>query len=254
MSTFAAIQTSQAPAYSTRAYAYHSARLYASCGASSHLAPPASSQMAPSASPSSASTPRFPDLSLLRSNLPAIVPTSPSAFPVLTVGTPSRETPPGTPSFFPSFLSSSHRGASCLSSSPSTYVLHPTLETSPRSVRPPLRSGAQYSSYPLSHPSSSSSSSSASSYSGYSTVTASTALSTPTVFDKLGRPHPYATSDLAVNDDDDDDDEEEKRFRLSVRMHAGEFDGDMEEERDDWFPDGEYDDVGMDGTESMEMD
>lgn len=251
MSTFAAIQTSQAPAYSSRAYAYHSARLYASCGASSLLSPsPIPSQMAVSSSPSSASSPRFPDLSLLRSNLPPIVPTSSSAFPMLSVGTPSRETPPGTPSFFPSFLSSSQRTPSFLSSSPSTYVLQPTLDSSPRAARPPLRPTPQpsSSSHFASHSSSTSSASStSSSYSNYSSTTTATALPTPT-FEKLSAPPLPQFNDLGLELEDD---EEEKLFRLSVQMREGEFDGDMED--CEWSTIDE-DVIAMDGTETMEME
>ncbi|GAA5961382.1 hypothetical protein JCM3765_004396 [Sporobolomyces pararoseus] len=249
MSTFAAIQTSQAPAYSTRAYAYHSARLYASCGASSLLSPsPIPSQMAVSSSPSSASSPRFPDLSLLRSNLPPIVPTSPSAFPMLSVGTPSRETPPGTPSFFPSFLS--QRTPSYLSSSPSTYVLQPTQESSPRSVRPPLRPTPQHVSpaYIASHNSSTSSSSTSSSYSNYSSTTTATALPTPTL-EKFSAPSLPQFSDLGLEFEDE---EEEKLFRLSVQMREGEFDGDMED--CEWSSLTEEESADMDGTETMEME
>lgn len=51
---------------------------------------------------------------------------------------------------------------------------------------------------------------------------------------------------------DFEDEEEEKLFRMSVQMRNGEFDGDMED--DSW--DGDYfeDDVGMDSTETMEME
>ncbi|GAA5895509.1 uncharacterized protein JCM6883_001530 [Sporobolomyces salmoneus] len=244
------IQTPQAPAYSSRAYAYHSARLYASCGASTLLSPPAPSQMAvASSSPSSASSSRFPDLSLLRSNLPPVVPTSPSAFPILSIGTPARETPPGTPSFFPSFLSSSQRQPPYLSSSPSTYSLQPTSDNSPRTARPPLRptpqhySSSGFSSYHHSYHHSSCSSSS-SSYSNGSTSTVLTALPTPSVsVDKLLL-QPCELGGLEFEDE-----EEEKMFRLSVQMREGEFDGDMEECVDEWYPNGEMDEV-----EGMEMD
>lgn len=49
-----------------------------------------------------------------------------------------------------------------------------------------------------------------------------------------------------------DDDEEERLFRLSVQMKGSEFDGDMEDS--DWYSGEDYDDVGMDGIESMEME
>ncbi|GAA5851869.1 hypothetical protein JCM3766R1_000795 [Sporobolomyces carnicolor] len=235
------IQTSQAPAYSTRAYAYHSARLHASCGAAALLSPPVQAQITVSPAPA----PRFPDLSILRSNLPPVVPTSPSAFPMLSVGTPARETPPGTPSFFPSFLSSSQRAPSYLSSSPSTYALHPQFDSSSRSPRPPLRpTGSHFASSGMTSYNSNASSSTSSSYSNGSTTTASTALPTPSIDKFIVQP-----CDLGLEFEDE---EEEKLFRLSVQMREGEFDGDMEDDGE-WYS-GDYDDVGMEGTETMEME
>ncbi|GAA5927067.1 uncharacterized protein JCM15063_000447 [Sporobolomyces koalae] len=228
MSTFASLPTSQAPAYSTRAYAYHSARLYASCGASL-LSPPM--QAPPPPSPAH----RFLDLSHLRASLPSVVPTSPSAFPMLSVGTPARETPPCTPPFFSSLLSSPQRSASSLSASPSAYILSSTNETYLRApARPPVRSNPPfYSSF------SNASSSTSSSMSTMTTTT--TARTTPTI-------EKHAPSCILGLEFEDD--EEERLFRLSVQMREGEFDGDMEES--DWC--GEYDGEPMDGTETMELE
>lgn len=240
MSTFAAMHApTSGPAYSSRAYAYHVSRLHASCGAASLLSPPQPSQMASSPS---ASTPRFPDLSSLRSSLPLpSAPTSPAAFPMLMVGTPARETPPCTPPFFPSLLSSSQRtnsNTSYPSLSPSTYALYPTNEAV-RATRPPLRPSHSYysqSSSALSYDSSSQSSSTSSSL----TATTISTIWTPSSSDK-------STHSLGLEFEDD---EEEKLFRLSVQMREGEFDGDMGDS--EW--DGDYYDDGMDGVESMDME
>ncbi|GAA5834981.1 hypothetical protein JCM5353_003343 [Sporobolomyces roseus] len=238
MSTFAAMHApTTGPAYSSRAYAYHVSRLHASCGSTSLLSPPSPSQMA------SASTPRFPDLSSLRSNLPLpATPTSPTAFPMLMVGTPSRETPPCTPPFFPSLLSSSQRNnstSSYPSSSPSTYALYPTNEAV-RATRPTLRPSHSYysqSSSALSYDSSSQSSSTSSSL----TATTISSIWTPSNSEK-------SVHSLGLEFEDD---EEEKMFRLSVQMREGEFDGDMGDT--EWDGD-DFDDYGMDGVESMDME
>ncbi|GAA5903635.1 hypothetical protein JCM5296_001375 [Sporobolomyces johnsonii] len=252
MSTLAAVPTSQAPAYSSRAYAYHTARLYAShpLGSSSGASPPV---MAPS---------RFADLSLLRASLPqASSPTS-AAFPMLSIGTPGGacSSPPSTPPFFPSLLAA-QRSAHLPSPSASLFAkapgaIHGFSPSSPSSrlARPgptplckPSAGGGPTSSsstgYPFPYPSHPSASawSSTSSLLGMSSSASSRSIPTP-----QPRPRPvpslWAAAPVAFDLDFDDEDDEERAFRLSVQMDDGDFDGDNEGDGGGFLGD---DDVGM---------
>ncbi|GAA5977188.1 hypothetical protein JCM21900_005109 [Sporobolomyces salmonicolor] len=239
MSTFAAVPTSQAPAYSSRAYAYHAARLYTSYPVGS-----SSAASAPVAAPS-----RFADLSLLRASLPqASSPTS-AAFPMLSIGTPggAYSSPPSTPPFFPSLLAA-QRSAHLPSPSASLFAkapgaLHPLSPSAPASrlarpdptplCRPAGRSSTSSSSsggYPS--PCSSSHHSAA----AWSSTSSLLGMSSSSSARSIPTPHPrplapvWAPPPVAFDLDLelDDEDEEERAFRLSVQMDDGDFDGDNE--------------------------